>query len=142
MTDAATRGVSRRPSSWIRTLFGRIGVCGNAGVIVGAVTGLVLTLLDLIEDGLELTGSDVVATWLILAAAGWLMLVSVFIVFVRWPSRSVAAPALVNSALVTGLTMLICWIAGLFDLAWLIGPLAGLVIGYLLCGLYRRVSVD
>jgi hypothetical protein len=104
------------------------------------MTGFILTVLDVIEDPLELSGLEAVATWLLLAAFGWLALIVVFTAFVRWTAASVAVPALVNSTLVTALTVVVARAAGLFTVAWLIGILAGALIGSLLCRLYNRVG--
>lgn len=133
MINTSTRG----PFVWFDRLLARIGVCGNAGMIVGIVTGFALTLLDLIEEGLELTAQDALLLWLITAGFGWLMLLFVFVVLVHWTLDSVVLPTVVNSLLVTGLTVLICWVAELFPIAWLVGVLVGLLIGFLLCSLYR-----
>lgn len=130
----------RGPFAWLGRFLAGIGVCGISGVIVGLVTGFALTLLDLADGPLQLSNVDVLVMWLTLAVFGWLMLIFVFAAFVRWSVGSVAMPALVNSALVTGLTVLICWLAGLFAVAWLVGLLVGLAIGYLLCSLYRQVT--
>jgi hypothetical protein len=127
------------PFGWLRRLLASIGVCGNAGVAVGLVTGFVLTLVDLIEGPIEFTTGEALATWLGLTVFGWVMLLFLFTAIVRWEARTVVAPALINSLLVTGLTLLICWIGGLFAIAWLVGLLMGVLIGFLLCTLYRRL---
>ncbi len=128
------------PIGWLTALLRRLGVCGGAGVAVGAMTGLLLTILDLIEGPLVLTNAETLQMWLLLAAFGWLALLFIFTVFVRWTAGSVAAPALVNSALVTGLTILVARAASLFGLAWLIGILAGMLVGFILCTLYKQVT--
>ncbi|MCX5238882.1 hypothetical protein OG824_27135 [Streptomyces prunicolor] len=128
-----------RPGAWLSALFDRLGVCGNAGVAVGVITGFILSVLDLTEDSLAPSLTEAIEIWLILAAFGWFVLLILFTVFARWNAKSVATPALVNSVLVTALTVLVTWLTGLFSLAWLIGILAGMLIGFLLCTLYRRV---
>jgi hypothetical protein len=130
----------RGPFAWLRRLLARIGPCGNAGLAVGVVTGYVLTLFDLIDGPLQLTSVEALETWLALAIFGWVMLLFLFTAIARWSLRSVIAPALVNAGLVTGLTVIVCWIASLFAIAWLIGLLVGLLVGFLLCSLYRRVA--
>ena len=127
------------PFAWLRRSLASIGVCGNAGVAVGLVTGFILTLLDLIDGPLQLTDIEALQMWLALALFGWLMLIFLFTVVVRSRLASVIAPALVNAALVTGLTLLICAITGLYAVAWLVGLLVGVLVGFLLCSLYRRV---
>jgi len=131
---------SRGPLAWLTAFLARLGVCGNAGVAVGIVTGLVLTLLDLIEGPLGRDDSELVVLWLIPAVFGWLLILFLCTVFARWTAASVTVPALVNSVLVTGLTVLVCRVADLFSLAWLVGLLVGILVGYLLCSLYKRVT--
>lgn len=131
---------SRGPLAWLTAFLARLGVCGNAGVAVGVVTGLVLTLLDLIEGPLGTDNSELVVLWLMLAVFGWLLILFLFTVFARWSAASVAVPAVVNSVLVTGLTILLCRVAGLFGLAWLVGLLVGILVGYFLCSLYKQVE--
>lgn len=124
----------------LRTYSRRLGVCAYAGLAVGIVTGLVLTLFDLTDGPLEEDPIDVLVLWAMLAAFGWLVIVGLFTVFVRYQLASVAVPALVNSALTTGLMVAVCRITGLFEIAWLIGLLAGLLVGQMLCTLYRLLS--
>jgi hypothetical protein len=133
------RGTSD-PLGRLTALLAQLGVCGGAGVAVGAMTGFIVTVLDLIEDPLELSDVEAVEIWLLLAAFGWLALVFIFTVFVRWSAGSVVVPAFVNSVLVTALTILVALATGLFALAWLIGILAGMLIGFLLCKFYNRVT--
>jgi hypothetical protein len=124
---------------WLSAFLARLGVCGNAGVAVGVMTGFVITVLDLTEEALALTALEALQLWLLLWLFGWLALLLIFTLFVRWSARSVAGPALVNSMLVTGLTVLVVWLTGLYWLAVVIGFLIGLLIGFLLCQLYSLV---
>lgn len=123
-----------------RTYSRRLGVCAYAGLAVGIVTGLVLTLLDLTDGPLEDDPIDMLVLWAMLVVFGWLVIVGLFTVFVRYRLASVAMPALVNSALTTGLMVALCRITGLFEIAWLIGLLAGLLVGQLLCALFRLLA--
>ena len=63
-----------------------------------------------------------------------------FVAFVRWSLASVVLPALVNSVLVTGLTLYATRALGLYAWAWVLGILAGMSTGFLLCRLYNRVA--
>lgn len=126
--------------AWLTTLLARLGVCGAAGVAVGTMTGFILTVLDVVEGPLDLSDDETVRIWLSLALFAWLSLIVIFTVFLRWTARSVAVPALVNSALVTALTVLLARVTGLFELAWLIGILVGILVGLALCTLYKRVA--
>jgi hypothetical protein len=99
-----------------------------------------MSVLDLIHGPLSLSDAETFQIWLSLAIFGWLALIFIFTVFVRWTASSVALPALVNSGLVTAVTVLVTRATGLFPLAWLIGMLAGILVGFLLCTLYKRVA--
>lgn len=123
---------------WLFDLFRRLGVCGTAGVAVGVMTGGILMILDLIEAPLTLTDAEALRIWSLMAVFAWLGLILLFLVLARRTPASVAVPALVNAVLVTFLTIYVSRAAGLFSLAWLIGILAGILVGLLLCTLYRR----
>jgi len=131
---------SRGPVAWIAAVLEQLGVCGNAGVAVGVMSGFMLTIVDVIEGPLALTNAEAVRVWLLLGAFGWLALLFIFTVFARWTASSVALPALVSSALVTALIVLVVRVTGLYLLAWMIGILAGMLVGSILCTLYKRVG--
>lgn len=134
--------VAAAPTPRSRTYSVRLGVCAYAGMAVGIVTGLVLTLLDLTDGPLEDDPIDMLVLWAMLVAFGWLVIVGLFTVFVRYQLASVAVPALVNSALTTGLMVAVCRITGFFEIAWLIGLFAGLLVGQLLCTLFRLFAAE
>ena len=115
----------------------KIGVCGNAGVIVGMLAGGALSLLDLLQDPLVLSDAQALRMWAILALFGWLVLLFVFVAFVRWPLSSVIIPTLVNAVLVSAVTLYVSRALDLFQWAWLIGFLVGVLLGFLLCRLYK-----
>jgi hypothetical protein len=123
--------------SWVKRFLRRVGVCGNAGAIVGILAGGALALLDFLEAPLVLADPDALRVWAILALFGWLVLLFVFRAFVRWPLASVALPALVNAILVAGLTVYLARALDLYPLAWLLGWLLGILVGFLLCRLSR-----
>ncbi len=125
-----------RPTG-LSALLARLGVCGNAGVIVGIVSGFIITILDVTSESLVFSKIEAVQLWLMLTVFGWGALLLIFKLVLRWPVRRVAMPALVNSLLVTGLVVLIVWQFELYSLAILIGLLAGAIIGLLLCLFHR-----
>lgn len=133
-TEMRTKTLSDR----LEVLQRKLGVCGNAGIAVGAVTGLILSVLGVVEEPLEPSLTETIQIWLILALFGWLALLFIFTIFMRWTISSVAIPALANSTLVTALTIVVTRVTGLFSFAWLIGILMGALVGLLLCILYRR----
>lgn len=123
--------------AWLSRYLRRIGVCGTAGVIVGLLAGGAIALLDLLKHPLVLSNPEAVRTWVILALLGWLVLIVVFVGFVRWSLASVVVPTLVNAVLVSGITLYLSRALGLFPWAWLLGLVVGMVLGLLLCRLYR-----
>jgi hypothetical protein len=127
-----------RPFRALAQLLRRAGTCANAGLIVGAVVGAILTLLDWVHEGkLELSGGEILAIVAMLAAFAWLVLLFVFVGALRLPFVAVALPALVNALLAVVVTVLIAYVLDAFGLTWLIGPLVGLLVGMLLCYLAR-----
>jgi hypothetical protein len=117
----------------IARLLKRLGTCGNAGLIVGMLTGGLLALLDFLDGPLAPTLTQIIRLWLVTALFGWLVLLAIFVGLVRWRFSAVALPSLVNAVLVAGLTLLICQALGAFAYAWWIGILVGLLVGRLLC---------
>jgi hypothetical protein len=123
---------------WLAGFLRRLGVCGNAGVIVGMLAGAALMLLDFVDGfALVLSASETLRVWAALTLFGWLALLFIFKAFVRWPLAAVAVPTLVNAALVTFVTVYVSRALDVYEWAWLIGLLAGMLIGFLLCRLYH-----
>jgi hypothetical protein len=122
---------------WLSERLRPLGACGQAGVIVGMLVGGLLAIHDLIEGGVEITQSDLIAYWLLLAAFTWVVLLAIFTLFVRWSLGSVIVPTLVNALLVTGLTLLVVVAGGLYPIAFFVGALIGPLVGALLCQLGR-----
>jgi hypothetical protein len=119
----------------------RLGVCGNAGLIVGAIAGGILALLNFLRGGnIALTDAEVLYIGLMLSLFGWLTLLFILGALVRYPISSVAVPTFVNALLVCLLTTYLSNRSGLFEMAWLIGILVGILVGYLLCTIYKRLS--
>jgi hypothetical protein len=127
--------------SSLARLLGRLGECGIAGVIAGAVSGMLLTILDGMHGGaLVLTNPELLYLSLVLAATSWIVLVFVLVVLVRAALASVRIPAFFNALLVALLTTFICYHAGVLPWAWLIGMAIGAFAGFMLCTLYRRLA--
>lgn len=119
----------------------RLGVCGNAGLIVGAIAGGVLTLLDWVEEGnLVLSNEQALYVFLLLVLFTWLVLIFIFVAFVRARISDVVFPGFFNALFVCLLTVYLCTAFDLYHLGWLVGILVGIVIGYTLCTLYKRVT--
>src|SRR5262245_58214711 len=117
----------------------RLGVCGNSGVIVGALVGGLLTLLQLEHDE-PMSAADRVLITAALAVFGWLALMFIFVAFVRYRPAPIALPAMTNAALVTFATSYgLDWL-DLSDWAWLLGMVIGAMVGLALCSLSSRLG--
>jgi hypothetical protein len=125
---------------WLGPWVARLGVCAIAGIIVGMLTGGAVALVDWLHGPLALTNAELLRFWALTALFGWLVLLFVLVVLSRWSFASVALPALVNSVLVSGLTLILCRATGLYAWGFWIGILAGLLVGLILCGLYRLIA--
>lgn len=120
---------------------GHLGECGLAGLIVGVVVGMMLTLLYWLDGATgAFTNQELLYIALILTILGWAVMMFVLVVLVRASFASVRLPAFINALLVTFLTTFVCARAGVLEWAWLIGMLIGALVGYLLCTLYQRIT--
>jgi hypothetical protein len=127
-----------RPFLVLADLMRRAGACGNAGLIAGSVVGAILTLLEWVtEEKLDPSVGELVAIIAMLTGFAWLVLLFVFISTLRMPFTAVVLPTLVNALLVVVVTVLVAYALDAFGVAWLLGPLIGLLIGILLCFLAR-----
>lgn len=122
---------------WLAATLRPLGPCGQSGVIVGMLVGGLLVIHDVIEDGIELGPGDFIAYWIALGAFGWLVLIAIFTLFVRWPLGSIVVPTFVNAALVSGLTLAVVAAGHLYPVGFFVGLLVGLLVGALLCAVGR-----
>jgi hypothetical protein len=113
----------------------RLGLCGNVGLIAGAIAGTTLMLLYLKLGTLSLTNQDAVKIALILTAFTWLVVIFVLVILARLTFRSTAIPSFVNCLLTCFAVVFITHLLDLYILAWLIGIVVGIIIGMLLCRL-------
>jgi hypothetical protein len=116
-------------------LFGRLPFCALVGAIAGAVAGAFMGLiLPAIPPG-PVTWAHTVEAGLMLAVAGWFAVLLIVGVWARYGVAQIWAPAAVNAVLTAILTV---WVNELIRLPWLatiIGILAGVVVGLILCRL-------
>jgi len=113
----------------------RLSICANIGLLAGAIAGITLSALDLIQAGITLTNLEAVYISLILTGFTWLIALFVLCVFSQMTFRSVALSSLFNNLLVCFFTVFISKYLLAYSLAWLIGILVGLLVGLLLCRL-------
>lgn len=121
-------------------LFERLGPCGIAGYIVGFWAGGLLTLLSLSHGGgISPTAGELIVIAILLSLFCWGVLLFVYTIFLRYRLASVWARALVFSALICVLTVLISGAIGNFTLGIVVGILVGLFVGFLFCTAVRRI---
>lgn len=111
----------------------RLGLCGNVGLIAGAISGTLLMHLDIIHGGLVLSTDEAVKIALLLTVFTWLVVVFILTILARLTFRSVAIPAFVNCVLTCFGMVFLTRALGLYVLAWLIGIVVGIIIGMILC---------
>lgn len=112
----------------------RLGICGNTGLITGAISGGLLTVLYFRQGmHLLLTETEVLNVSLILTVFCWLVIIFILCMLVRLTFRSVAVPALINTFLVCYVTTFLSNYFHAFEYAWLIGIVVGIMIGTVLC---------
>lgn len=126
--------------TWLSRWTARLGVCAIAGMIVGMLTGGAIAIVDWLDGPLAPTNAELLRFWVLTALFGWLVLIFALVTLARWSFASVALPALVNAVLTSGLTLLLCRWTGLYAWGFWLGILAGLIVGYILCGLYRLTA--
>ena len=120
---------------------GHLGECGLTGLIVGAVVGMMLTMLYWRHGATGIfTDQELLYIALMLTVFGWVVVMFVLVVLVRASFAWVRLPSFINALLVAFLTTFVCARAGILKGAWLIGMLIGALVGYLLCTLYRKIT--
>lgn len=111
----------------------QIGVCGNVGLIAGAVSGFILTILDLMYGGLVLTNREAVYVFLLFGMFVWLIILFILCMLIRFTFRSVALPSFLNCFITCFAVVFFIKQLRAYTAAWLIGIVAGIFIGMLLC---------
>lgn len=128
-------------------VFGRFSFCAKSGAIVGVIAGFLFGLLQLAleEEALSsgnpvhaLTGQELVLIGLALGLLGWIALLMMVGVWLRYGAAAIAWPAFVNSLITALLTVLVNDRLNLPSVAGLIGLAVGLIVGTLLCLLCDR----
>jgi hypothetical protein len=127
-----------KPAYALGKLTKRLGPCGNAGLIAGSLTGILLSLLGWEESGsVSLSAEQIVAAIAMIAAFSWVVLLFILITLLRMSPPSVLAPSFVNVLAVVSLTVLSTAAVDGYDFAALIGPVVGMLVGSGLCFLSR-----
>jgi hypothetical protein len=115
-------------------VFDELGICATVGFIAGGLAGLVLTFyaMDLTSAPM-LTAKEIWQVGLILAAATAGFLLFYLYVLCRYTFISVFAPVVLNCLLTCVLTVWLVDVTGLWDWAFFVGAIVGLLVGRLLC---------
>jgi|GEM_PF-4740537 len=124
----------------LKFLTSRIGVCGNVGLIAGAIAGFFIFMLDFIHDGLGLNNSSAAYLSLILSGLSWLVVLFMLTIFVRLTLASIAFPSLVNCLITCFLTVFLSKWMNAYAFAYLIGIIVGALVGMVLCRLNFLLS--
>ncbi|HLP55661.1 MAG TPA: hypothetical protein VK151_11555 [Fluviicola sp.] len=112
----------------------RLGICGNVGLIAGAIAGTLLMLLYLRQGGsLTMNTTEAVQVALMLTLFTWIFIQFVLVILARLTFRSVAIPSFVNCLLTCFAVVFIVRALGLYIAASFIGIVVGIIIGMLLC---------
>jgi hypothetical protein len=124
------------------TLFKRLPFCCHPGAVIGALCGLAFEALLIRMAPLSMTPLQAIQAGVLLGALGFLFCLFLFMVLLRYRWSSLGWPLLVN-AIVVGvasveLNLLINWPV----FAALIGALAGILLGALLCPLCSLLATN
>lgn len=117
----------------LNTFTKRIGLCGNVGLMAGAIAGMFLMMLDIRQGGLIMSTLEAIQVSLLLTLFTWIFILFVLVTLARLTFRSIAIPSLINCLLTCFAVVFIVRELGLYIIAWLIGLLVGTIIGMLLC---------
>jgi hypothetical protein len=118
-----------------QVLFARLPFCSKIGAIAGAVAGALMGMAmgAIVPGGLTMAGIFEAAG--MLAVAGWITVLILVGVWLRYGLAQIWAPAALNALLTALLTV---WVNNLVRLPWaatLLGILAGVLVGAILCRL-------
>lgn len=124
----------------VSRLLRHFGACGNAGLIVGSIAGSMLVLLYLASAGnLSPLPVELLYITLLLTVFSWAVLLFISIVLLRNTPTSMFFPTLIHAFLICALTVYLCSAFNLYKYGWIIGVLAGLFVGYVLCTMFKRI---
>ncbi|TMI99383.1 MAG: hypothetical protein E6G97_22585 [Alphaproteobacteria bacterium] len=114
-------------------LFGKLPFCSLIGGTVGVIAGSFLGLtMDAIMAG-PLSWVQIVEIGLILALVGWITVLIVFGLWLRYGLAQLWLPAAINALLTAILTVWVNELVHITVLAPIIGLVIGLLIGIILC---------
>jgi len=136
MTPAVVcrRGWWARLGDW----FNKLGPCGNIGLMIGLIAGLLLTILSLRTTHMRPAPIEVFWIIVILSLFCWAVMVFVAVVFGRFRLQSVLWSMLLRSVVICLFTVVITHVLGAYLFGIIIGIVVGLFFGYLMCTVLAR----
>lgn len=108
------------------------GLCGNAGILSGIISGFILMLASL-ENNTSISDKELFYIGFILTIFCYSIVLIVFSGLGSYTIKSIALPSFINSVLVVFTTVYITNYFDCFCYAWLLGAIIGLLIGLILC---------
>jgi len=121
-----------------KAIFGKLPICSLVGAIIGSIAGFFFGMLQsqLVLPVLPMI--DVLRMGLLLALVGWLIVLLIVGVWLRYGVKAIALQALINAILTAVLTVFANNLIQKPIFATLIGLLIGILVGYILCWYCRR----
>jgi hypothetical protein len=124
----------------VARLFATLTVCMAAGGIVGTIAGVVYGLVRDELTNAPRPASKLLLGALILAGAGWAVVLFVVGVLFRYGVLTIALPSLVTALLTAIATVFLVDVKGVSTVGGLVGLIVGLLIGAILCELCEWLS--
>ncbi|HEX8651570.1 MAG TPA: hypothetical protein VF708_12080 [Pyrinomonadaceae bacterium] len=118
----------------------RLGICGDVGLIAGALSGFIIADFAWAAKGLYFTDKVALLNALILTLFTWIVVLFILCVQAKFTFRSVALPSLFNCFLTCLLTTFISKWLKAYSFAWIIGMVVGGLIGLLLCRINSLIN--
>jgi hypothetical protein len=123
-----------------KALFGKLSLCSLSGGIAGVIAGFFFSLLlmYLVATATTLPPAVLLRVALILALLGWLTLLLIIGLWLRYGMAAIAGQTLINALITSLLTVYVNNLIRLPALAPLIGLLLGILVGFILCRYCRQ----
>jgi|SRR5215831_15014230 len=121
-----------------KAVFGKLPICSLVGAIIGSIAGFLFGMLQS-QAGLPIFPMiDVLRIGLLLAILGWLIVLVVVGIWLRYGAPAIALQALVNGILTAVLTVYANNLIRQPVWATIIGLVIGILVGLILCWYCRR----
>lgn len=121
-------------------IFGKLPFCSLVGALIGIVAGTLLGISQPALGAVMPPLNEVFTNSLLLALIGWITVVIVFGVWLRYGVATIAPPAAVNAIITAFLTTWLDLKIHQPAISPLLGMLVGILVGLILCLFCRPVS--